>query len=76
MARYDFICDACGNTRTVERKMANRNDPLECDHPDTDEVPLPPPSVMRRLISRGTGFALKGGGWFKDGYSNAVGNGQ
>jgi predicted nucleic acid-binding Zn ribbon protein len=34
-------------------------------------VPLPPPSAMRRLISRGTGFALKGGGWYRDGYTKA-----
>lgn len=61
MPRYDFICDECGHTQTVERKIARRNDPVPCEEHDGT-------TLMRRVIGAG-GFSLKGEGWYADGYA-------
>jgi putative FmdB family regulatory protein len=63
--RYDFYCRACGNRKEVERKIDERDVPLFCDNPSHTE-----PAAMRRVISLGTRFTLRGGGWSKDNYSS------
>jgi predicted nucleic acid-binding Zn ribbon protein len=64
MIRYEFVCDDCGFTKTVDcRRIADRDNPVPCEGEHTGTPPL-----MRRKIGNG-GFALKGEGWYKDGYS-------
>ena len=55
---YEYECDACGAEWEVDQKITDPR--LEkCPH---CEAPEP-----RRLISGGTGFVLKGKGWFEKG---------
>ncbi len=58
MPIYEYHCPACD--KTFERFQKISDPPLaEC--PECGKQ-------VRRLISQ-TSFALKGGGWYKDGYS-------
>ncbi|MBL8740073.1 MAG: zinc ribbon domain-containing protein [Myxococcales bacterium] len=60
MPTYEYACTSCGNEWEAEQSI--KEDPLtEC--PKCHE-----PSAKRQ-ISRGTGFILKGGGWYSDLYS-------
>ena len=61
MPRYDFICDECGSTKTLTRKIADRNAPVACEGHDGT-------TLMRRVVGAG-GFSLKGEGWYADGYA-------
>jgi len=59
MPTYDYVCDACEHRFETQQEMTAG--PLKkC--PECGKMKL------RRLISGGTGFILKGGGWYKDGY--------
>tara|TARA_R110000824_G_scaffold244248_5_gene432996 strand:+ start:111 stop:296 length:186 start_codon:yes stop_codon:yes gene_type:complete len=57
MPLYDFKCTSCEHVFEIRQKYKDPS-PLceECDEP------------TERLISS-TSFVLKGGGWYKDGYS-------
>lgn len=60
MPLYEYQCTSCKNTFEVRQKFS--------DAPAT-ECPACGGEV-RKLISQ-SGFALKGGGWYGDGYSTA-----
>jgi putative FmdB family regulatory protein len=59
---YEYICGACGHQWEAEQSIKDR--PLEkcvsCGK-----------SSAKRLVSGGTGFLLKGGGWYADLYASA-----
>lgn len=60
MPMYEYECPKCGLGVTKKRAIAERDDPVRC------------PAcwgTMTRTLSRSTSFALKGGGWYSDGYS-------
>jgi putative FmdB family regulatory protein len=60
MPTYEYECERCERSYEVEQKMSDP--PLAiCETDGCDAKP-------RRMIARNTGFVLKGGGWFKDGY--------
>src|SRR5580704_11793559 len=62
MPTYEYACSACGNAWDQVQRITE--DPVKvcpkCGKPDA-----------HRLISRGAGFILKGGGWYSDLYSSA-----
>lgn len=61
MPIYEYECDACGKTFEVTQKISDK--PLKkCEFCQ---------GSVRRLISP-TSFTLKGGGWYRDGYSKAA----
>lgn len=63
MPTYDYECPRCGLTREVSHSI--RDEPkVMCQACGAADKPV----KMKRLISLGTTFALKGGGWEKDGY--------
>ncbi|RME40832.1 MAG: zinc ribbon domain-containing protein [Deltaproteobacteria bacterium] len=64
MPLYEYRCDSCGNEFEVRQKFS--------DAPLTECKSCGGP--VRKLISR-SGFALKGGGWYAEGYSSG-GNGK
>lgn len=70
MPTYDYECEKCHQTFEVEQKISDP--PLEtcsASRPDDRfDVSIQCGGHLRRLISAKTSFALKGGGWFKDGY--------
>ena len=61
MPTYEYVCSACKNEWEFEQSMKD-NALTEC--PRCHE------QTARRQISRGTGFILKGGGWYSDLYSS------
>ena len=61
MPIYKFRCEQCACEFTVIRKMSESEKEVICE-----ECNAP---VNNKLISRSS-FALKGKGWYKDGYSN------
>lgn len=61
---YEYRCPSCGEKAELQRKVAERNDPVPCDCGN----------LMERTVSRSTGFSLKGGGWYRDGYSGGEGS--
>jgi putative FmdB family regulatory protein len=61
MPTYEYACGACGHQwEAVQRITEN---PLE-------ECPACAQHAAHRLISRGTNFILKGGGWYSDLYAS------
>ena len=57
---YTYGCEKCGDVETDQRMT---DDALtKCPQCGGD---------VSRLITGGTGFVLKGGGWFSDSYANA-----
>lgn len=61
MPIYRYKCKACGETFDVKEDRMNLNRTREC-------ISIPFCSgVATRVISKSS-FALKGKGWFKDGY--------
>jgi putative FmdB family regulatory protein len=61
MPTYEYACTACGSEwEEVQRITAS---PVEV-------CPTCGKSSAHRLISAGTGFILKGGGWYSDLYSS------
>ena len=61
MPTYEYVCSACKNEWEFEQSMKD-NALTEC--------PRCKEQTARRQISRGTGFILKGGGWYSDLYSS------
>lgn len=60
---YEYACEACGHTWEAEQRI--KDAPLkECASCGAPKA--------KRLISGGTGFLLKGGGWYADGYGSAA----
>lgn len=66
MPTYEYVCSACKNEWEVEQSMKD-NALTEC--PRCQE------QTARRQISRGTGFILKGGGWYSDLYASSSNKG-
>ncbi len=66
MPTYEYVCSACKNEWEFEQSMKD-NALTEC--PRCHE------QTARRQISRGTGFILKGGGWYSDLYSSTSNKG-
>ena len=57
MITYEYLCNGCGHSFEVEQKI-------------TDDVIKECPECkgeVKRLISKGMGFQLKGSGWFQSG---------
>ena len=58
---YEYACEACGHQWEAEQSI--KDAPLKtcaaCGK-----------SSAKRLVSGGTGFLLKGGGWYADGYGS------
>lgn len=58
---YSFLCPGCGEIRELQRPVAKRDEPVQC-------------VMCVRVMVReqaAPGFALKGGGWFRDTYGPA-----
>lgn len=66
MPTYEYVCSSCKNEWEFEQSMKD-NALTEC--PRCHE------QTARRQISRGTGFILKGGGWYSDLYSSTSNKG-
>lgn len=62
MPTYEYVCGACSNEWEAEQsiKEAALTECPRCAKPEA-----------RRQISRGTGFILKGGGWYSDLYASS-----
>jgi putative FmdB family regulatory protein len=59
---YEYACQACGHTWEAEQSI--KDAPLkECASCGAPKA--------KRLVSGGTGFLLKGGGWYADGYGSS-----
>jgi putative FmdB family regulatory protein len=59
---YEYVCEACGHQWEAEQsiKDAALKTCVSCGE-----------SKAKRLVSGGTGFLLKGGGWYADLYSSS-----
>ena len=67
MPIYEWVCPRCGyEEETLQSMNAPAPVCLKCVNAFKDKNVL---EVMKRKISKSS-FTLKGGGWFKDGYSN------
>lgn len=63
---YEYVCEACGHQWETEQSI--KDSPLKtCVSCNA--------SKAKRLISGGTGFLLKGGGWYADLYSSSSASG-
>jgi putative FmdB family regulatory protein len=58
---YEYLCEACGHQWEAEQSIKDR--PL-------DKCVSCGAAKAKRLVSGGTGFLLKGGGWYADLYSS------
>ncbi len=58
---YEYACGACGHEWEAEQSISEV--PLK-------KCPKCGKPQARRLVSGGTGFLLKGGGWYADGYGS------
>jgi putative FmdB family regulatory protein len=67
MPTYEYVCSECKNEWEFEQSM--KDEALK-------ECPRCHKSSARRQISRGTGFILKGGGWYADLYSSSSNKGE
>jgi len=59
---YEYACTACGHEWEAEQSI--REAPLK-------KCPKCGKLQAKRMISRGAGFILKGGGWYADGYGSS-----
>lgn len=58
---YEYACEACGHHWEAEQSI--KDAPLKtCSACGKESA--------KRLVSGGTGFLLKGGGWYADGYGS------
>jgi len=58
---YEYACEACGHQWEAEQSI--KDAPLKtCASCGKNKA--------KRLVSGGTGFLLKGGGWYADGYGS------
>jgi putative FmdB family regulatory protein len=62
---YEYACSACGHEWEAEQSI--REAPLK-------KCPKCGKLHAKRMISRGAGFILKGGGWYADGYGSSKGS--
>jgi putative FmdB family regulatory protein len=62
MPTYEYLCTSCGHEWEFEQSIKDEPQKLcqKCNQ-----------ATARRQISRGTGFILKGGGWYSDLYSSS-----
>ncbi|WP_437758053.1 FmdB family zinc ribbon protein [Sorangium sp. So ce1389] len=61
MPTYEYACTSCAHEWEAEQSI--KEAPLT-------ECPSCHDATARRQISRGTGFILKGGGWYSDLYAS------
>jgi len=61
MPTYEYACSACGHEWEQTQRIVD---------PPIEVCPKCVKSAAHRLISRGTGFILKGGGWYSDLYAS------
>lgn len=61
MPTYEYVCTACNNEWEFEQSIKDAA---------LTECPSCHQQTARRQISRGTGFILKGSGWYADLYSS------
>jgi putative FmdB family regulatory protein len=61
MPTYEYGCSACGHQWEEVQRIVE---------PATDKCPKCTQSTAHRLISGGTNFILKGGGWYSDLYAS------
>ncbi len=64
MPTYEYACGACGSQWEETQRITA---------PPTEVCPKCAQSSAHRLISGGTNFILKGGGWYSDLYSSSSG---
>lgn len=64
MPTYEYVCEACAHH--WEAFQSIKDDPLK-------RCPNCKKQKAKRQISAGTGFILKGGGWYSDLYASAKG---
>lgn len=64
MPTYEYGCTACGSEWEELQRITE---------PPIEVCPKCGKNTAHRLISAGTGFILKGGGWYADLYSSAKG---
>lgn len=62
MPTYEYGCSACGSEWEEIQRITE---------PPLEVCPKCGKPTAQRLISAGTGFILKGGGWYSDLYSSA-----
>ncbi|MCC6555870.1 MAG: zinc ribbon domain-containing protein [Polyangiaceae bacterium] len=62
MPTYEYACASCAHEWETEQSI--KEAPLT-------ECPRCHSATARRQISRGTGFILKGGGWYSDLYASS-----
>jgi len=67
MPTYEYGCSACGQEWEEVQRITE---------PPTEVCPKCSKPTAHRLISAGTNFILKGGGWYSDLYSSAKGGGN
>ncbi len=58
---YEYICTECGHEWEASQRINDK--PLT-------ECPNCKKATAKRQVSGGTGFVLKGGGWYADGYAS------
>lgn len=61
MPTYEYACKCCNHY--METVQSIKDEPLKL-------CPACKTETLERLISGGSGFSLKGGGWYKDLYSS------
>jgi len=63
MPLYEYVCQKCNLTFEIRQKFSDKpiQECRECG------------GTVTKLISQGGGFALRGGGWYQQGYANAAG---
>ncbi len=66
MPTYEYVCSSCNNEWEFEQSIKEAA---------LTECPKCNQQTARRQISRGTGFILKGGGWYADLYSSSSNKG-
>jgi putative FmdB family regulatory protein len=66
MPMYTYTCPNCGATKTLLRKVAERDDPTRCDNAWCHDAHAAVPTMTRDIA--GPAFSLKGNGWARDGY--------
>lgn len=59
---YDYICTACGHVWEADQRITE---------PALTECPSCRGQTAKRQVSGGSGFILRGGGWYSDLYSSA-----
>ena len=67
MPTYEYGCTACGDQWEELQRITE---------PPIEVCPKCGKNTAQRLISAGTGFILKGGGWYSDLYSSAKSGGN